>query len=182
MNAAQASRRSAIRLILGAALVAFILLPNSVYAQTKDPLKGFNPRLVAVANGPSGLKWIGGDRESPFMHPGMDCIACHAQGEGPRLKVAGTVYTNLDERDDYLGVEGVTVQLTDKAGKSVSLVSNKAGNFMSSRGFSLNPPYTVKLVRGKAESGMGTPAPSGDCASCHTAKGENGAPGRIQAP
>ncbi len=174
--------RKSIKFVLGAALCAFILLPNSVYAQSKDSLRGISPKLVAVANSPSGLKWIGGDRESPFMHPGMDCIACHAQGEGPRLKVAGTVYSKLDEPDDYLGVEAVTVQLTDKTGKSVSLVSNKAGNFFSGRGFSLTAPYTVKLIRGKAESGMGMPAPSGDCASCHTAKGASGAPGRILAP
>ena len=25
----------------------------------------------------SGVKWTGGDQESPEMHPGGDCIACH---------------------------------------------------------------------------------------------------------
>jgi len=116
------------------------------------------------------------------MHPGLDCISCHAKGEGPRLQVAGTVYTKLDEKDDYLGVEGVVVKVTDKAGKTASFTSNKAGNFFSGTSSSLVMPLTVKLIRGKAEGGMGSPAPSGDCAACHTVKGANGAPGRIIAP
>jgi hypothetical protein len=150
-----------------------------VSAQRAETL---DPRFVAKADGPSGLKWIGGDSESSFMRPGRDCIACHAKGEGPRFQVAGTVYTNIDEKDDYFGVEGVVVRVTDAKGTQASFTTNKAGNFYSGRGASLSLPLSVKVLKDKAENAMGSPAPVGDCASCHTAKGANGAPGRILAP
>lgn len=168
---------------LSAAIAASLfLLPGALSSQGKDALKGLSPRQVAAADGPSGLKWIGGNRESPLMHPGMSCIACHVKsGEGPRYQVAGTVYTNIDEKDDYFGVEGVVVQVTDKKGVVASYTTNKAGNFFSGRS-ALSLPLTVKVLRGKAELPMSSPATSGDCASCHTAKGANGAPGRVVAP
>ncbi len=163
--------------------IAFVLASLPAFSQGKDPLKGLSPRIAAVANGPSGLKWVGGNQENPLMHPGFDCIACHAKGEGPRFLVAGTVYTNLDEKDDYFGVEGATVQLVDAKGKKAELATNLAGNFfLNARSASLVAPFSVKVLVGKAERAMGSQAPSGDCASCHTAKGQNGAPGRIMAP
>jgi hypothetical protein len=164
------------RIAVGAAVLAFLCL-LAASAQSLDS------RLTAKADGPSGLKWIGGDRESPFMHPGLSCIGCHARGEGPRFQAAGTVYTDIDEKDDYLGVAGVTVQLTDAKGKALKLVTNKAGNFFSGgRDAALAFPVTVKLFKGAAERDMGSPAPIGDCAACHTAAGKNGAPGRVMAP
>jgi hypothetical protein len=165
---------------LGAIAFALLLAVVDMAGAQKAPT--LDPRLTAAADGPSGLKWIGGDRESPFMHPGLDCIACHSKGEGPRFQVAGTVYTDIDEKDDYLGVEGVVVRLTDKKGTVVSFTTNKAGNFFSGRGPALAMPLTVKLLRGAAVGGMSSPAPLGDCAACHTAAGANGAPGRIMAP
>ncbi len=169
-----------VKVVVVAVIAAFLLLPASVFAAG---LGGLSPKLVAVADGPSGLKWIGGDSESPLMHPGMSCITCHARGEGPKLTVAGTVYTKIDEKDDYFGVEGATVQIVDAKGKSVDLVTNKAGNFMlPARKALLVPPFSVKVLKGKAVNVMESPAPSGNCASCHTAAGSGGAPGRIMAP
>jgi mono/diheme cytochrome c family protein len=160
--------------------VLLVLLVAVACAQRNATL---DPRLTAKADGPSGLKWIGGDRESPFMHPGVSCIACHSKGEGPRFQVAGTVYANIDEKDDWLGVEGAEVQLSDKKGTVVSLTTNKSGNFFSGRrDAALTFPATVKVLKGKAENAMQSPAPSGDCLACHTAKGANGAPGRVIAP
>jgi hypothetical protein len=144
--------------------------------------QALNPKLVAKADGPSGLKWIGGDSESALMRPGMSCIGCHAKGEGPRFQIAGTVYTNLDEKDEYFGVEGLTVQVTDAKGKVAKYETNKAGNFYSGRFSSLKAPFAVKVLGKKGENAMNSPAPSGDCASCHTAEGTEGAPGRIIAP
>jgi len=107
---AAAARRG---IVLAFAIAASLACPV-LGAQTLDP------RLVAKADGPSGLKWIGGDRESALMRPGMSCIGCHAEGEGPRFQIAGTVYTNLDEKDEYFGVEGLTVQVTDARERSRS--------------------------------------------------------------
>jgi hypothetical protein len=163
-----------------AVLALLVLVVSAASAQKNATL---DPRLTAKADGPSGLKWIGGERESPFMHPGVSCIACHSKGEGPRFQIAGTVYTNIDEKDDWLGVEGAVVQLTDKKGTVVSFTTNKSGNFFSGRrDAALTFPATVKVLKGKAENAMQSPAPSGDCLSCHTAKGANGAPGRVIAP
>jgi hypothetical protein len=176
------ARRGA-KAILAAAAIALILSAGFLFAQGKDALKGLSPRLVAVADGPSGLKWIGGNREDPLMRPGLDCISCHAKGEGPRLSVAGTVYTNIDEKDEYFGVEGAVVQIVDAKGKSQKLTSNMAGNFfLNARSGTPTAPLTVKVLVGKAVRAMESPAPSGNCASCHTAAGSGGAPGRIMAP
>jgi hypothetical protein len=165
------------RAILGAAILA-----AAAFACLSLGAQGLDSRLVAKADGPSGLKWIGGDRESPLMRPGMSCIGCHSRGEGPRFQVAGTVYTNIDEKDEYFGVEGLVVQVTDAVGTVAKYPTNKAGNFYSGRSPSLKAPFAVKVLGKKGENPMASPAPSGDCASCHTAKGANGAPGRVIAP
>jgi hypothetical protein len=165
----------AILIILALVVVAGVAL----IAQRTQTL---DPRFVAKAEGPSGLRWVGGDSESPFMHPGLSCIGCHSRGEGPRFSVAATVYTNYDEKDDWFGVEGVTVQVTDSGGRVAKLVTNKAGNFFAGRGVALTAPFRILVLRNGKEGRMGSPAPMGDCAACHTARGENGAPGRIIAP
>jgi mono/diheme cytochrome c family protein len=171
------NRRGAVAL----AMIVVLLLVAAV-AVVAERAQTLDSRLVAPAPGPAGLQWIGGNRESPFMNPGQSCIGCHSRGEGPRYQVAGTVYRELSEKDNWLGVEGVTVRVTDKGGKVADLVSNQAGNFFSGRGASLVAPYSVKVLKGAAERAMGSPAPTGDCAACHTAKGANGAPGRVIAP
>ena len=131
----------------------------------------------------SGMQWKAGDEGSPEMHPGWNCISCHAQGEGPRFIVAGTVYQQLDEPNDCYGVEGVVVQLTDAKGKVIRLTTNLAGNFAArARSGSIAFPITAKVLYKGNESVMASPQSTGNCAQCHTAKGRNGAPGRIVAP
>lgn len=87
---------------------------------------------VDTATCSSGLLWTGGDDEEnagPEMNPGQDCIACHASGEGPHYTVAGTVMGAYGDPDDCLGVEGVTVAITDADGVVTELTSNASGNF-----------------------------------------------------
>jgi len=128
----------------------------------------------------SGSTWSGGEG-SPEMHPGLACIACHARGEGPRFAVAGTVFPTAHEPDDCYGASSsVTVVITDSAGKVLDLTTNGAGNF-SYRG-TLSLPYTAKVAVNGQERAMGTAQTTGDCNSCHTVTGANGAPGRIMAP
>jgi mono/diheme cytochrome c family protein len=165
------------------ALALFLLALGCVALLVAAPTAAIDPRLVAPADGPSGLKWIGGNKGSEFMRPGADCITCHQQGrEGPQFLVAGTVYTKINEPDDYLGVEGVVVQLTDAAGKVLKLSSNKAGNFMSGKGAAVKMPYSAKLLYKGAERAMMARQATGNCAMCHTSKGAGGAPGRIMIP
>ena len=131
----------------------------------------------------SGLKWTAGDEGSQEMYPGRSCIDCHAKGEGPKFVVAGTVYSKLSEPSDCYGVEGVVVQLTDAKGKVIHLTTNRAGNFsVRARGNAVGFPFAAKVLFKGRESRMVTPQSTGNCAVCHTQKGQNGAPGRIIAP
>jgi len=137
----------------------------------------------ASAQGSTVTKWTLGDRESPLMHPGMSCIDCHAKGEGPRFLIAGTVFQSLAEADDVYGVKDVTVQITDAKGKVFKLTTNASGNFfLEARGNTLTAPFTAKVIVNGKERAMGSPQSSGSCNVCHTAKGVNGAPGRIIVP
>jgi hypothetical protein len=129
----------------------------------------------------SGLRWASGDAESPLMHPGTDCIACHQQrGEAEEVRLAGTVYTEYTEADDCYGVAGVTIVLTGADGVVVQMTTNDAGNFMREQ--TIATPYTAKIVYEGRERAMATPQTVFSCNSCHGAVGVNAAPGRIIAP
>ena len=130
----------------------------------------------------SGVRWTGGDSESPLMHPGGDCIGCHASGEGPRFIVAGTVYSQLVEKTDCFGVSGVTVTLTDANNVVVTTTSNDAGNFYFRATTALTMPVHATLSYEGRTRQMVAAQGAGLCASCHTETGANGAPGRIMAP
>lgn len=131
----------------------------------------------------SGEQWTGGNQESPLMNPGQDCITCHASGEGPSLVAAGTVYAALHEADDCYGQSGVTVELTGANGQKLTTTTNASGNFyFNARGSSLVMPFTAKVIANGVERVMVTPQSSGNCASCHSATGDNGAAGRITVP
>ena len=132
----------------------------------------------------SGDHWTNGDRESPLMHPGGDCIDCHSErGEGPSFAFAGTVYTDYDEEYDCNGVEGAEVEVTDAEGSTWTMTTNAAGNFFTySRDADPVMPITAVVRVGDAEHAMNTPQNDGDCASCHTAAGSGGAPGRVVVP
>ncbi|MEI6387881.1 MAG: hypothetical protein WCQ50_14705 [Spirochaetota bacterium] len=161
---------------LGFAALGFGLMMG-LSAQSLPP--GLNSNNTGKSDGPSGLKWTGGNRESQYMNPGLDCIACHSKGEGPRYSIAGTVYTNLDEKDLDFGVEGASVVITDSKGTVFTYKTNKAGNFMSKRSDVPAFPITAKVVFNGKEKAMATPQRTGDCMMCHSSAGKGGAPGRV---
>ncbi|NOY93070.1 MAG: hypothetical protein GXP55_17945 [Deltaproteobacteria bacterium] len=130
----------------------------------------------------TGSRWTRGNRESPFMHPGGDCIDCHeAMREGPRYASAGSVNNYWDERLDCAGTAGITVELTGADGTVVTATTNGAGNFWFRS--TVMTPYTARLIGpdGSVRQ-MFTPQTDLDCMHCHTEMGVNGAPGRIVAP
>ena len=122
--------------------------------------------------------------EGATMRPGEACVACHSRGEGPRFQIAGTLYPTAHEPDDCHGVngstDGATVVIIDSTGATITLTPNAVGNF-SSNG-NISTPFQAKVVQGGKERIMVTPQTSGDCNSCHTETGANGAPGRIMLP
>ena len=130
----------------------------------------------------SNKTWRGGNEGSSSMRPGGACITCHTMQGGPSYTVAGTVYPTAHEPNDCNGVAGggVSVVVTDANGAVTTLTVNNAGNF-SSRA-KITPPFKVKVTNGAKERVMAGPLTAGDCNSCHTHAGVNGAPGRVLAP
>ena len=128
----------------------------------------------------SGKTWTGGNRESSLMHPGMACINCHSSGEGPRFRIAGTVYPTGHEPDDCDGATTASVEVTDANGAVTTLTVNPAGNFYTQAAVAF--PIHVAVVANGARRAMASSPPTGDCNSCHTQNGANQAPGRIALP
>lgn len=138
-----------------------------------------------------GLHWDMGNTESPFMNPGMACTTCHMQLApfvASRILVGGTVYETGHEPDLCFGIDGVKepmfVEITDADAVVTQLEVNEGGNFLWDRVVHGNLvfPITVRVVRGDQERVMMAPQMDGNCNSCHTEDGANGAPGRIVAP
>ena len=135
----------------------------------------------------SGSRWNGG--ESERMAPGEACLACHrGEREAPRDAFMGTVYRGYHEADDCYAAAptSLTVDILDSATGAVVLsfpVDTVSGNFRS-RG----QAWTARSYRAQVRNAAGAvrqmmnPVASGDCNSCHTEQGQNGAPGRIVWP
>jgi len=158
-------------------------MPESACASPIDagaPVKSPYDTPVQCTTGTTGTT-----REGHDMQPGLACISCHQQsGEAPLFAVAGTVFQTAHEPDDCNGgnpSEALTVVVMDANGMVVNLpVSTRSGNFSYEGALAL--PYAAKVVSGTAERPMVEHQTSGDCNSCHTVSGANGAPGRIMAP
>ncbi|MCS6901505.1 MAG: hypothetical protein RMJ98_10315 [Myxococcales bacterium] len=159
-------------------LLSILLLTTTLVCQVScgDETESVDTSVCA-----SGTRWIGGDDGSPHMHPGRDCIACHTrEGEGPRFTIAGTFYGASGQADDCFGASGAVIEVTDAAGKIVSLVSNPAGNFYTKDAVQF--PITARVTFNGKTRQMSTPVSTGACNSCHTVQGAQGAPGRIAFP
>jgi len=122
--------------------------------------------------------------EGASMKPGDTCVTCHSSSnsEGGKLTIGGTVYPTEHEPTDCDGVNvnGATVVITDANGKVVTLAVNSVGNFDTST--AIATPYTASVTYDGQMLSMALPQTSGDCNSCHSVTGPNGAPGRITLP
>jgi hypothetical protein len=115
------------------------------------------------------------------MHPGDACVTCHTMRGGPAYTVAGTVYPTAHEPNDCNGVSGVvTVVVTDGNNAITNIPVSSVGNF-SSRA-AIVAPFHVMVTNGTKTRVMAGSLTAGDCNSCHTVAGANGAPGRVMAP
>jgi hypothetical protein len=150
--------------------------PPSGYSTT--PPTGFGDAACST-----NQWWQLGDREAETMHPGGDCMTCHAQERGPSLDVAGTVMGYVKDGTDCRGIPGVQVDIIAHDGSVAgSLTTNAAGNLFATGDVSAIAPYTVRLTYQGRTSEMLTPQTDGNCMHCHTVDGANNAPGRIFAP
>jgi hypothetical protein len=131
----------------------------------------------------SGTMWTKGNHGSPDMNAGRACITCHSMGEGPSLTIAGTLYPTAHEPDlcnGASGADGARVVITGADGQTLTLTPGDAGNFNSRT--AVMTPFTAKVTYMGRERAMTAAQTSGDCNSCHTQAGANGAPGRILLP
>lgn len=136
--------------------------------------------------------WTKGDQESPLMHPGVACLACHKTQEpeiAGRLAIAGTVYPTGHEPDDCYGVDDadapIVVEITTADDRVIQLPVGSSGNFLydlEEQGDAIAFPITARVLQGDRVRAMVSPQATGDCNSCHTQDGTAGAPGRIVAP
>jgi hypothetical protein len=131
--------------------------------------------------------WTYTDKDSPLMNPGRSCVGCHAElndpVHAPLYTVAGTVMADAHEDEDCRGVPEMTVVLTDADGTEWNMTGNSAGNFWLDPDVVVAMPYTARVIdREGNERIKQSPVSEGDCASCHTREGAEGAPGRILAP
>lgn len=151
-------------------------------APAMDAAVNYNTPLVCT----SGDHWTNGDHGASSMHPGVACIACHSMKNGPAFAIAGTIFPTAHEPDDCNGADGLftgaVVQITGADGQTVSVIPNVAGNFNIATNTKIALPFRAKVVAGNRERAMQTPQMIGDCNSCHTVTGLNGAPGRIMVP
>lgn len=136
------------------------------------------PPQIVCTSGQSNSRTSGGTA----MHPGGMCNTCHTQkGEGPLFTIAGTVYPTAHEPDDCFGFAGAQVVIMDMGGNvQTTLTSNSRGNFWYQG--AIQTPYKAKVVYGGKERAMNAAQTDGECNSCHTVDGANGAPGRIYLP
>lgn len=129
------------------------------------------------------------ESEGPEMMPGHACIACHdatvaATGEdAPNFAFGGTAFPSGHEPDDCIGsgAEGAIVTVTDSAGTKFTATANTSGNFFVEDQAPKFPITAVIEFQGRTRA-MKTPQMLGDCNSCHTQQGDEGAPGRITLP
>lgn len=163
----------------------------------------------AVLTCASAQSWTGGLTPSFDMNPGWACQACHLgqnlKGQNPTgaseperaYFFMGTVYPSVNERDlcDSKPPPNVVVEIVSLDGGLIERMtaSTRSGNFASDgeNGRSLallnynSPvptPYRARVLANGKESVMQSAQTSGDCNSCHTERGDNGAPGRIVYP
>lgn len=140
----------------------------------------------------SGSTW-GGCEGSKDMFPGQTCIHCHnnpsaqpagCEGEvGPMLGVGGTVFSTLREKDNCYAedVGGTTVVITDANNQTYELAVRGYGNFYLEE-IAPAMPIRAEVRRNGKTVAMKDPVNSGDCNSCHSVLGSEGAAGRIVPP
>jgi hypothetical protein len=133
--------------------------------------------------------WTSGNNGSANMNPGLACKACHATNAFfKNYQFMGTVFPSLHEQDrcNAPPPSGGTIEIIDSNGMVAATLTpdSPSGNFHSSIPVldTVSVPYTARVTLNGKTATMMTPQMTGDCNSCHTEQGANGAPGRIVWP
>jgi hypothetical protein len=102
---------------------------------------------------------------SPVMKPGENCMACHDGNQAPAWTAAGTIFPDINA-PTYRGLQGITIKVTDAEGRTVTMVSNAAGNFYTAE--PLTPPLGATVESNGVVLTEQNPLSRGACNSCHT--------------
>ena len=98
----------------------------------------------------------------------------------------GTVFGEPHAKDLCIAppVSDGQIEILDNTGAvAATLTANGYGNFfLASTTNSVALPYTARVVGNGRTATMITPQTTGDCNTCHTEQGLQGAPGRIYWP
>ena len=142
------------------------------------------PATPAPTTCASNASWTRGNRGSEDMNPGRACLQCHNSSvDGPVTRYMGTAFPALHEKDlcNARAPVGATVEILNAAGTVVDTlpVSPISGNFFSLRTGSAGSYRARVMVNGAKVSEMVGLQTNGDCNTCHTEQGTQGAPGRI---
>jgi hypothetical protein len=168
---------------------ASVPVDASAAADAHSSDAGIDDPYAVAPHCTSAKSWTGGEMRSPLMHPGRACITCHTMGtgflnllHGPSFTIAGTVYPSAHEPDDCNGApgNGVSIVIKGATGSSLMLTPNTVGNFSSLQ--RVSPPYMVEIHAAGRVRAAATPHQNGDCNSCHSQQGGQGAPGRLLMP
>ncbi|MDP1824372.1 MAG: hypothetical protein Q8L48_14045 [Archangium sp.] len=157
------------------------------------------PQFGAAPACESGQSWKGGTVENEQMNPGFACRSCHLgqnfQGQNPNGQpepdkaffFMGTAYSVPNEAD-LCAAAGVpsdaVVEILDTNDVvKLTLPINAAGNFRSLSTTATVPvPYKARVKANGKVNAMAAAQTNGDCNTCHTAAGLEGAPGRVLFP
>jgi len=147
---------------------------NEKYASSKDEYDAYNSTRT-IYKGSKGSSDDKGSSDSGGSHnEGKACLNCHS------FTSAGTVFSSLNAADNTPGAAGYRIQLND------NIVYRKADYGIGNQIASSFPSdkYTAHVIDGNGNIVNSSAELSHDssrrnCNSCHTATGNNGAPGRI---
>ena len=123
------------------------------------------------ASSTGGSKATGGAACTPTatggpngMDEGRACVSCHASGESPAMKLAGTLYSTVT---GGAYVTGATITITGANGVKTTLVSGSKGDFYTNTSISFPAEVTIS----KCPNTVVAPSnhvTHGDCNACHS--------------
>jgi hypothetical protein len=138
----------------------------------------------------SGELWHRNRQEGPEHLPGSPCNRCHHEdnaasghGEAPIFNFAGTVYPTAHEPELCIAPAGMggQVVVVYESGQVAIAPINATGNFMHHAEANAGA-YLAKVIWNGRERQKRNPQTEGDCNTCHSAEGHEGAPGRFVLP
>ena len=148
---------------------------NRKYASSKDAYNTYDS-LYSTYKGSKGSgdsDGKGSNDEGGSHNEGRNCLACH------NFASAGTVFTTLNAPDNTPGAAGYRIKLSDGTvyGSARGTGNSRAYTFPSGK-------FTAQVIDPNGNVVNSSMEMSHDgsrraCNSCHSATGNNGAPGRI---